>query len=88
MFKDKSGQPIDDIRFLELVCDPDYPTVGLDEIGGYRITTLWFGNGFETMVFTPADAVKDLTRRYDTLAQAEAGHLHAVRAVEQMEAAK
>ena len=97
MYTDKNGWPIDIDKYVELMSDPDYPTVGLDEIGGgraggYRITTVWTGNGFETIVFAHApepgelDEVEDLTRRHDTLMQAKAGHLRAVRAVEQMEA--
>lgn len=83
---DKDGSPLTLGEFVEKR-KGDYHRVGLDEIDGIRVSTVWLGIDhnfihkgppiiFETMVF---GGEQDCWQtRYCTLADAEAGHAKVV----------
>jgi len=82
---DKYGVEIDMWSWAELFEDFDYRVVGDTQIGAYRVSTVWMGNDmsfrltaypliFETMVFAGGTPHDMDSRRYRTLAEAEAGH--------------
>lgn len=85
-FYDRDGQPLSIADADRLLGDRDYRRVALDQIGPYRVSTVWrgvdyaWGEGgppviFETMVFGPADDLNDIdVVRYSTEAEATAGH--------------
>jgi len=82
---DRAGRPVTLERWAELHEDLEYMQVAYDEVGLYRVSTVWlgldhgFGWGgprpviFETMVFGPAWHDLDC-RRYCTEVDAAAGH--------------
>jgi hypothetical protein len=75
-------------RWFEATSALDERRVGLDEVSGVRISTIFLGldhqlgSGpklwFETMVFPGDDGEDSYMARYSTWAQAEAGHAAAV----------
>lgn len=84
MYFDCDGRSIGTDRWLELMGDESYRRIGRDELSdGTFVSTVWlglnqnYGRGrpmvFETMVFSPAGQPLE-TERYETLAEAKAGH--------------
>lgn len=80
---DRSGEPIDFARWILLFEDDRYQQLAFDEIGGYRVSTIWLGidHGcgmsdepliFETMVFKDRKSVAQ--DRYCSEEEALAGH--------------
>lgn len=90
LYYDRDGEPITLERWIALVEDADYRRIARTDINGIVVSTVWlgidhqFGDGppliFETMIFGgPHD--EETWRRYDTEANARAGHDDAVAAV-------
>jgi hypothetical protein len=88
LYYDRGGQPISLDEWSKLMEDPEYRRIGLDEIGPYRVSTVWLGLNhswssivggpdipiiFETMVFG-----SDEQERYATEPQARCGHARMV----------
>lgn len=88
---DHSVSPVSLMEWATFFEDRTFRRVGLDELCGVRISTVFlgldhsFGEGppliFETMVF-PEGSDERLCWRYSTWEQAEAGHKEAVRLVQ------
>lgn len=88
LFWDKDGTPLDTIAWAHKYEDYSYRFVGHDQVGRYRISTLWMGTGpvglflpqdpplappvFQTMVFKDEHVEEE--RNYYTEAEALAGH--------------
>lgn len=80
LYFDKAGQPIDRVRWSELLNDPSYRVIDQTVVGGAMVSTVWLGlnhgfNGpelriFETMNFPE----QDKCQRYATEAEARSGH--------------
>lgn len=74
---DKRGRQIDLDKWAELINDWDYSRVKQQRTPGntYYVSTVWIGlegDLFETMVFGNRNSLEE--KRYDTLAEAKAGH--------------
>lgn len=92
-YYDRKGRPLTCLQWAELIeRNPDgYKFVGQDQIGPYRVSTIWlgldhsFGGGppmiFETMIFTGKysdGGYIQYQERYSTEEQAIAGHAAAI----------
>jgi hypothetical protein len=89
---DNSVSPISSMEWAKRFEDRERRRVGLDELNGARVSTVFLGLNhqflddgppliFETMVF-PEGWDERLCWRYSTWEQAEAGHKEAVRLVQ------
>jgi hypothetical protein len=98
LYYDRQGRPISLEGWALLLRDLDYRRVGLDEVGGFVISTVWLGLNhqwlasqppiiFETMVFSAEDEkpVEEYMDRYSTEEEARLGHLNVVSVVREME---
>ncbi len=86
----KTVVPIDDLKTWATAQEIGKRRVGLDHVGTYRVSTVFLGldHGFggsplwfETMVFTGSDSSDSFCDRYETYAEAEAGHIYVVEAL-------
>lgn len=88
-YYDKDSKPLGLFEFAKLFEDMEYRRIGLDEVNGMEVSTVWLGldhrygrSGppliFETMIF-PVGSREDLyCERYATEAEAVGGHRRAV----------
>jgi hypothetical protein len=83
-FWDRNGNPITRKQWAKLFHDRSYQQLAYDEVDGYAVSTVWLGfdhgHGysewpllFETMVFG-GERGREEQRRYETEAEALAGH--------------
>ena len=90
---DRQGKPLDLMEWAAKMEDASYKRIARTTVGEAEVSTVWlgldhsFGHGspliFETMIFGgPHDQWQD---RYSTEAQAEAGHLRVVEALQRGE---
>jgi len=98
MYYDKSGEPIDLMKWAKYFEDLDYKVIARDMVGGNEVSTVWLGINhnfsddgapviFETMVFPNEDWDGDelYMNRYSTEAEALEGHKEAIEVAKTLE---